>query len=58
MDVKNKIEFPGQVHETPDGGFLITKLDDVINWARSNSMWPLIFGTSCCAIEMMHSADA
>ncbi len=62
MDVKDKmqfpLEFPGQVHETPDGGFLITKLDDVINWARANSLWPLVFGTSCCAIEMMSAADA
>lgn len=27
----------------------------VVNLARSNSVWPLTFGTSCCAIEMMHS---
>ncbi len=37
----------------PDGGFLLTTLDALLNWARSNSLWPLTFGTSCCAIEMM-----
>lgn len=50
--------FPGQVHRTPTGGVLVSKLDDVINWARSNSLWPLVFGTSCCAIEMMSTASA
>lgn len=50
--------FPGQVHQTPGGGILVTALDDVINWARSNSLWPLVFGTSCCAIEMMSTASA
>jgi len=35
--------------------FLTRKLvDPVLNAARSNSVWPLTFGTSCCAIEMMH----
>ncbi len=37
----------------PDGGFLLTKFDALLNWARANSLWPLTFGTSCCAIEMM-----
>src|SRR6266404_1343842 len=50
--------FPGEVHNTPTGGVLISKLDEVINWARSNSLWPLVFGTSCCAIEMMSTAAA
>ncbi len=31
----------------------ITSIDEVVNWSRANSLWPLIFGTSCCAIEMM-----
>lgn len=52
------LAFPGDVHQTPTGGVLVTKLDDVINWARSNSLWPLVFGTSCCAIEMMSTAAA
>ncbi len=58
MDVAKQIPVPGTTHQTHEGGFLVTKLDEVINWARSNSMWPLIFGTSCCAIEMMSAADA
>ena len=37
---------------------LLTRLEDVIAWARSNSLWPLTFGTSCCAIEMMMAAGA
>src|SRR3954467_4393436 len=50
--------FPGEVHEAPGSNFLTSKLDDLINWARSNSLWPLVFGTSCCAIEMMSTASA
>jgi len=50
--------FPGELHEVPGGNFLTSKLDDLINWARSNSLWPLVFGTSCCAIEMMSTASA
>ena len=50
--------FPGQVHETPGGGIMLSKLDDVINWARSNSLWPLTFATSCCGIEYMSVAGA
>jgi len=33
-------------------------MDWVINWAKSNSLWPLTYGTSCCAIEMMSSSMA
>ena len=35
------------------GGLVITKLDELLNWARLSSMFPLGFGLACCAIEMI-----
>jgi len=34
-------------------GIVTTTLEDVVNWSRTNSMWPMLFGLACCAIEMM-----
>lgn len=39
-------------------GIIVGKLDDFINWGRSNSVWPLAFATSCCGIEFMATAAA
>ena len=39
-----------------DKGFFVTKMNDLIGWARASSMWPMTFGLACCAIEMMHAA--
>jgi NADH-quinone oxidoreductase subunit B len=30
-----------------------TRIDKIVNWARKNSLWPMPFGTACCAIEFM-----
>ena len=32
---------------------LTTTIDKLVNWGRKNSLWPMPFGTACCAIEMM-----
>lgn len=60
MDVTQQQDFPGEVYadETGKTNFLVTSVDKIANWARSNSLWPLTFGTSCCAIEMMSAASA
>lgn len=39
-----------------DEAFITTKIDEMIAWARKNSLWPMPMGISCCAIEMMSFA--
>jgi len=40
------------------GSVIVGKLDQLVNWGRSNSLWPLAFATSCCGIEFMAAASA
>ena len=48
----------GRVERVPGGQILITSIDAIMNWARANSLWPLSFGTKCCAIEMLMATGA
>ncbi len=42
--------------ELTSPNWVTTRLDFLANWARSNSLWPMPFGTACCAIEYMATA--
>jgi NADH-quinone oxidoreductase subunit B len=39
-------------------GIMLTSLEELCNWGRSNSVWPLQFGLACCAIEMIAASMA
>ena len=39
-----------------EANVLITTVDKIYNWSRRSSMWPLLFGLACCAIEMIATA--
>lgn len=41
--------------EVQEKGFVLAKLDDLVAWARTGSMWPMTFGLACCGIEMIHA---
>jgi len=54
---KGLITLPGEsareVEDLAGATYLTTRLEKVVDWARGNSLWPLPFGTACCAIEFM-----
>ncbi|MGH9596193.1 MAG: NADH-quinone oxidoreductase subunit B, partial [Edaphobacter sp.] len=51
MDQKLKIELSKQ-------GIVTTTLEELYNWGRKNSVWPMTFGLACCAIEMISTSMA
>jgi NADH-quinone oxidoreductase subunit B len=54
---KGLITLPGEsereIADLAGSSVLTTRLETLVNWARGNSLWPLPFGTACCAIEFM-----
>jgi NADH-quinone oxidoreductase subunit B len=50
----SELGFNGKV----EGDVVVSRLDTVINWIRTNSMWPMPMGLACCAIELMAVGSA
>jgi len=54
---KEGINSPGyEIPEEVEGVVSITSIDRIYNWGRRSSVWPLMFGLACCAIEMIATA--
>lgn len=51
MGVASKL--PVFFEQVPGGGIVTTQLENVLNWGRASSLWYMLFGLACCAIEMM-----
>jgi NADH-quinone oxidoreductase subunit B len=52
----NTTEFP--IPTDLQDNVAITSLSKIYNWGRRNSMWPMLFGLACCAIEMIATASS
>jgi len=48
----------GLKSELQKQGIFTTTLEEIYNWGRKNSVWPLNFGLACCAIEMIAASMA
>ncbi len=56
--MENKsLNSPGyEIPEEVEGVVAITTIDRIYNWGRRSSVWPMMFGLACCAIEMIATA--
>jgi len=52
--LRREVVLPSQEPKKGAMQYALTTVDQIANWARQGSLWPMTFGLACCAIEMMH----
>ena len=61
LKAKSQTTYPDKLEwmqKSGEGGIFLTRLDDLLSWARKNSLWPGVCFTACCAFEFMAAEAA
>lgn len=58
MGIIEKVTEKPVIERLPEGSVITTTVDTVVNWAKTSSLWYMLFGLACCAVECLMAAGA